>query len=122
MRRGRGRLTAFALGAMLSASCASSVTVSGMQPGQSIQRSKTYLLYGLVPTSDSNWDPRAECPAGVAKVEMDVGFGRVLLGLLTMGLITGYDVHVRCGVPPTPTASPSAPGAPPAGGSVIIVR
>lgn len=92
----------------------SSVLVSGASPGQRVSSTRRSILWGLI-SSDSMWDPRAQCPNGVAKVEVSDVFSII-------GFYASYDVTAWCSA--NAQGQAQAPGyGPPAGGggSVIVI-
>ena len=106
------KLSFLALALLCTVGCASqsSVMVSGAQPGQYVSKTQRSMLWGLI-ASDRTWDPRTECPNGIAKV--DVG------GMFSLlGVYASYDVQAWCAAGPA-TTSASQPSAP---GGVIIIR
>jgi hypothetical protein len=88
----------------------SSVLVSGAQPGQYVSKTQRSMLWGLI-ASDRTWDPRTECPNGIAKV--DVG------GMFSLlGVYASYNVQAWCAA--APAASVASQASSP--GGVIIIR
>jgi Bor protein len=51
-------------------------------------------IYGLVPPSTI--ETAAKCPSGVAKVETQLGFLNMVVGVLTLGIYTPMDIRVAC--------------------------
>jgi Bor protein len=51
-------------------------------------------VFGLVPPSTI--ETAAKCPTGVAKVETQLGFANMLVGMLTLGIYTPMDIRVAC--------------------------
>jgi hypothetical protein len=108
-------VAALALVVALSAGCFHhTVMVTGAQPASSAERWQHFLIFGLVPLSET-WDARTDCQAGIAKVESSMQLGNVLLSAITMGLYASETLKVWCAAPG------GAPGYSPTGKSVIIV-
>lgn len=111
------RLVGVVLLAVVGCAHESSVLVNGAQPGQRVVRSSHSILWGLI-GSDRSWDPRAQCPNGVAKVDVTGVFSLI-------GIYSSYDVAAWCvGGPQIGQGAAPGTGAPSQnpGGSVIIVR
>jgi|AP12_2_1047962.scaffolds.fasta_scaffold32915_2 hypothetical protein len=51
-------------------------------------------VFGLVPPSTV--ETTAKCPSGVAKVDTQLGFANMLVGMLTFGIYTPMDIRVTC--------------------------
>lgn len=90
------------------------VMVTGAQPATSTERWQHFLIFGLVPLSDT-WDARTDCPSGIAKVESSMQLGNVLLSAITMGVYGSETLKVWCAAPG------GTPGYAPTGKAVIIV-
>ena len=93
-----------------SVGCASqsSVMVTGATPAQRIVKTQRLALWGIV-ESEKSWDPRGECPNGIAKVEVSN-----VISLL--GFYGSYDVAVLCAATDRSSERDRS-----SGGSVIIV-
>jgi hypothetical protein len=85
----------------------SSILVSGAQPMQRVQKTQRAFLWGLV-SSDTTWDPRTQCPAGIAKVETSA-----YVSLL--GIYSSYNISAWCAA-----GQPTAYG-PGRGTNIIVV-
>jgi len=88
---------AFATAAVvLLAGCYHGTVETGVAPSaQTIDRSwASGWLYGLVPPSTTETQQR--CPAGVARVEMQLSFGNQLASILTLGIYTPMSITVTC--------------------------
>jgi hypothetical protein len=55
-------------------------------------------VYGLVPPSAI--ETAAKCPSGVAKVDTQLGFLNMVVGVLTLGIYTPMDIRVACAESP----------------------
>lgn len=110
MMRLKSSVLVFALLCAVGCASQSSVMVSGAQPGQYVSKTQRSMLWGLI-ASDRTWDPRAQCPNGIAKVDVDGMFS-------LLGVYASYDVQAWCAAGPAAisTSQPSSPG------GVIIVR
>ena len=111
------RAAAILLIALLHAGCAgtSSIIVTGAQPSTHIRKTKgASLFWGLIPVAGSIWDARADCPGGVAKIDVSGG-GHFI------GIYDSYSVDIWCAAP-TGQAMGGAGTQNPGAGNVIIVR
>jgi len=108
------KLSVPVIAALLTVGCAnlqSSVMVTGLQPGQSVSTKKSAGFWGLF-RSDNLWDPRAQCPNGIAKVDVTSMFS-------LLGLYSSYELVASCAAEsPMGQQQSHNPGS----GSVIIVR
>jgi hypothetical protein len=106
-----------------SAGCAheSSILVSGASPGgQRVVSTRRTFMWGIA--SDATWDPRGQCPSGIAKVDVTSIFSLI-------GVYASYDLVAWCAAGPPIGQAPSygqAPGygQPPTygqGGGVIVI-
>lgn len=91
----------------------SAVLVSGASPGQRVSSTRRSLLWGLI-SSDSTWDPRAQCPNGISKVEVSGMFS-------LLGIYASYDVSAWCGAMAQGQAQVPGYGPAGGGGSVIVI-
>jgi hypothetical protein len=80
--------------------------VAGAQPANSVEHWEHFLIGGLVPLSEQ-WDARADCQAGVAKVESSMQIGNVLLTAITAGIYTSVTLRVWCAQGAGATGAPS---------------
>lgn len=99
-----------------SLSCAheSSVLVSGASPGSRVVSTRRTFLWGIA--SDSTWDPRAQCPNGISKVDVTNIFSII-------GVYASYDLVAWCavGVPMSQGPSYGQYGQSGGGGNVIVI-
>jgi hypothetical protein len=110
MMRLKSSVLAFAVFCAVGCASQSSVMVSGAQPGQYVSKTQRSMLWGLI-ASDRTWDPRTECPNGIAKV--DVG------GMFSLlGIYASYYVQAWCAAGPAAISASQPSGT----GSVIILR
>jgi Bor protein len=58
-------------------------------------------VYGLVPPEDM--ETKAKCTNGVAKVETQQSFRNGLVGILTLGIYTPWQIDVTCATPTQPS-------------------
>ena len=98
-----------ALAVCIGCASQSSVLVSGAQPAQQVVKTQRFFLWGLI-ASDTTWDPRAQCPNGISKVDMN-NF------ISLMGIYASYSIRAWCSSG-APMGAPSAYGR---GASIIVV-
>jgi hypothetical protein len=87
----------------------SSILVSGSMPAQRVVKTQRMMLWGLI-ESDKTWDPRTQCPNGIAKVDVTDFF-------TFFGIYGTYDVSAWCAAAPGTSQGQGSNT-----GSVIIVR
>lgn len=98
----------FSIALFGSVGCAheSSVLVSGASPGSRVVSTRRTFLWGIA--SDATWDPRAQCPNGISKVDVTSIFSII-------GIYASYDLVAWCAV-----GGPMSQG-PGGGGNVIVI-
>lgn len=90
------RIALVAVVALLSGGCYHATIETGVNP--SAQKvSKEWApgwIYGLVPPSTV--ETASKCPRGVAKVDTQLSFPNMLVGVLTLGIFTPMSIVATC--------------------------
>ena len=76
--------------------CYHATIETGVAPsGQTVDREwASSWIYGLVPPSTT--ETQAKCPNGVSKVETQLSFVNMVVGMVTGGIYTPMQINVTC--------------------------